>query len=63
MMKRLLSLAEAAAEILRHLRHGDWDVGAGWWKGSAKAFACSRDWYDGYWYGFRLGPFWASCHY
>jgi hypothetical protein len=44
---------------------GPWDyqlgrvqLGIGWWAGSAKVFACTRQWYDGYWYGFRLGPFW-----
>ena len=63
MMKRIRSAGAAIASVARHLRHGDWEVGIGLWKGSAKVFACGRDWYDGWWYGFRLGPFWAACNY
>lgn len=40
---------------------GKWDFGIGWWEGSAKFFECSCTYYDGNWYGFRLGPFHASC--
>lgn len=42
------------------LQRGRVAWGIGWWKGSAKAFAYSRIWCGGYWYGFRLGPFWLA---
>lgn len=48
--------------ILRDFRYGRWQFGCGWWKEAEGLwFACSRDWIDGWWYGFRLGPFWACC--
>jgi len=59
----LVRVALSVAAVFTHLRHGKWEAGIGWWEGSTKVFDCSRSWYDGYWYGFRLGPFWAGCHY
>lgn len=36
------------------------EVGVGWWPGSPKLFTCGRTYYDGWWYGFRLGPFFLA---
>lgn len=44
--------------LTRSGREVEW--GVGWWKGSSRWFACGRIYYDGWWYGFRLGPFYMS---
>lgn len=35
-------------------------IGLGWWQGSAKVFRWHRSYYDGWWFEFRLGPFFYS---
>lgn len=39
---------------------GDHVFGIGWWKGSSKALAWSRGYYDGQWFGVRVGPLFYS---
>jgi hypothetical protein len=39
---------------------GDWSVGMGWWKGSAKLMSYVNTWYDGWWWGVRVGPFFIN---
>lgn len=39
---------------------GDWSVGMGWWKGSAKLMSYVNIWYDGWWWGVRVGPFFIN---
>lgn len=52
---------KSVQQIYYDFLYGTWDYGIGWWEGSAKIFSFGRTYCDGYWYGFRLGPFWASC--
>jgi hypothetical protein len=47
--------------VISDFRCGYWKFGMGWWPGSHRWFACGRDYYDWWWYGFRVGPLWASC--
>lgn len=38
----------------------EYSIGIGWWHGSAKLYTYTNTWYDGWWWGMRIGPFFIN---
>jgi hypothetical protein len=47
---------------ITHLTKGKWYCGCSFYKGKPMIFI-GRGYYDGWHYGFHLGPFWVSVSY